>query len=396
LNYRLLPFFFFYLFIALRCYCEEPSSNLTPATSNLVIQNLTTTYKFTQEAVWAHLTATIRDHQNGFSLVVISDTAMTGWILRNAGTNEVVQKGGLGNQKTFTTEISKPFKDGYRLTIFAKEDQDQVPVILNLAPDESYKEKNGISGSSIPDFEENPDHAYNAMVKSLYKQAAQAYSTGDKSSALTYLNKAVDLDPTQTQVQSFRQLILAGADEIPQGEQTTPGVTSSKERPDDKLSSTENADDLAARAKKAELNGDLLKARTFYEKALNLKPNEPDWSSKIGLLNRKLALEKFKIALKEKNLAEARTAFEKLKALDPNNPQLPDWKKQLDSLQSPSIGDDSQAQADQFYNMGLESYRNNDYAGAKKYWQEALKLQPNHQQAANNLQRLIDEHPELK
>ncbi len=389
-----LPVIFFLLTHTVPSECDEISP--TPSASPLVIQNLTTTYKFHQDAVWAHLEATVRDHQDGFNLIVNSDTAMTGWILRKATMNEVVQKAGLAGQKAFTAEIPKPFQDGYRLTVYVKADQDQVPVILNLVPQEENKERNGISESSIPDFEENPDHSYNGMVKSLYKQAIQAYSAGDKSAALNYLNQAVDLDPTQTQVQSFRQLILAGADEIPAGGPATPGATASKEPSDHKLSTAESADDLAVRAKKAESSGDLLKARIFYGKALHLKPGQADWTSEMDKLNRKLAQEKFEAAIKEKNPAEARSTFEKLKTLDPNNPQLADWKKQLDGLRTPVSGDDAQAQADQFYNMGLQRYRDNDWAGAKKAWEEALKIQPNHQKAADNLQRLIDAHPELK
>ena len=57
---------------------------------------------------------------------------------------------------------------------------------------------------------------------------------------------------------------------------------------------------------------------------------------------------------------------------------------------------DNQAQADQSYNLGLESYGKGDYAAAKNYWEETLQFQPNHLQAQRNLDRLKDEHPELK
>ena len=131
-----------------------------------------------------------------------------------------------------------------------------------------------------------------------------------------------------------------------------------------------------------------------------MRPDQAEWASALDKLNRELAREKFESSMKDKNLYDARAAFTKLKALDPDNPQLADWKKRLDALQASGAGPgstaDSDAQADQFYNMGLRCYGNDDFAGAKKYWQETLKLQPNHQQAARNLQRLLDEHPELK
>jgi tetratricopeptide (TPR) repeat protein len=340
----------------------------------------------------------VRDHQDGFNLTVNSDTPLTGWILRNGTTNAVIQKGGLGGQKTFTAEIPKTFKEGYHLTVFVKADQDQIPVVVNLVPQEEKREINGTTGSSIPDFQENPDHPYNSMVKSLYKQAVQAYSTGDKNEALGYLNKAADLDPTQAQVQTFRQLILAGNPEKPADAQATPGAKTSKGQAGEGSSNGESAGDLAAKAKRAEANGDLVKARILYGKALRLRPDQADWASALDKLNRELARKKFETAVKDKNPSEASAAYSKLKALDPDNPKLADWKKQLDTLQSPSSGanSDAEAQADQFYNMGLQSYRDNDFAGAKKYWEETLKLQPNHQKAAANLQRLADEHPELK
>jgi tetratricopeptide (TPR) repeat protein len=366
----------------------------TPAASPLVIQNLTTTYKFHQDEVWARLETTVRDHQDGFNLIVNSDTPLTGWILRNAAANEVIQKGGLGGQKTFTAEIPKSFQAGYRLTVFVKADQDQVPVVMSLSPQDGKKEASGAGAASIPDFEENPDHSYNSMVKSLYKQAVLAYSAGDRTSALGYLNKAADLDPAQAQVLVFRKMILAGNPEKPSGAPGTPNQDQAGEGSNKTLS----AEDLGAGAQRAEANGDLVKARILYSKALRLKPDQAEWTSALDKLNRELARVRFESALKDKNLYEARAAFTKLKALDQDNPHMSDWKKQLDTLQAEGKGDhsDSDAQADQFYNMGLHCYANDDFAGAKKNWEETLKLQPNHQQAARNLQRLTDEHPELK
>jgi Tfp pilus assembly protein PilF len=89
-------------------------------------------------------------------------------------------------------------------------------------------------------------------------------------------------------------------------------------------------------------------------------------------------------------------AYEKLKGLDPDNPKLADWKKQLEALQSPAQGTDAEAEADRFYNLGFECYRKGDLQGAKKNWEETLKLDPNHPQAIHNLKRLGEEHPELK
>jgi tetratricopeptide (TPR) repeat protein len=367
----------------------------TPAASPLALQNLTTTYRFQQDAVWAHLETIVRDHQDGFNITVKSDAVLTGWILRDASTNEVTQKGGLGGVKTFTVEILKTFKDGYRLTVFVKADQDQAPVVLNLIPREGKKESNGTTDAFLPDFEENADHPYNAMVGSLYKQASQAYSIGDKTSALNFLNQAAALDPTQAQVQTFRRMIQAGSLEKPSGTPTS-GVKPSHGQDDGDHPDGESAEDLANGAKKAESNGDLIKARILYGKAVRLKPDQSDWTSALDQINRKLALQKFNTAIKDKNVTEAKSAFAKLKALDPDNSKLADWKKQLDVLQAPAPKSQADAQADDFYNQGLNSYRAEDWAGAKKYWEETLKIKPNHLMATQNLEKLIAVHPELK
>jgi Tfp pilus assembly protein PilF len=54
---------------------------------------------------------------------------------------------------------------------------------------------------------------------------------------------------------------------------------------------------------------------------------------------------------------------------------------------------DQQAQADEAYNLGLDSYRKGDYAAARKFWEQTLKIQPNHLQAKRNMERLNRDHP---
>ena len=55
---------------------------------------------------------------------------------------------------------------------------------------------------------------------------------------------------------------------------------------------------------------------------------------------------------------------------------------------------DQQAQADEAYNLGLDSYRKGDYAAARKFWEQTLKIQSNHLQAKRNLERLNKDHPQ--
>jgi tetratricopeptide (TPR) repeat protein len=373
--------------------CGEEKYQSSPEASPFMVQKLSTTYKFHQDAVWAHLETTVKDHQDGFFIKVVSNTPITGWILRDAYTNESIRKAGLGGEKSFTAEITRSFKVGYRLTVFVKADQEEVPVVVNLSQREGDRESKGLSDAFIPEFEENSDKAYNGMVKNLYRQAVQAYSGGDKSSALNYLNKAVELDPTQPQVQAFRQLVLSGNKESTEGELVTPTILPTKGK------GLENSDDLEgfmARAKRAESDGDFMKAKTLYEKVSRMNPERADFSIALKRINRKIALENFQTALQAKNGSKASLAYEKLKGLDPDNPKLADWKKQLEALQSPAQGTDAEAEADRFYNLGFECYRKGDLQGAKKNWEETLKLDPNHPQAIHNLKRLGEEHPELK
>ena len=313
--------------------------------------------------------------------------------MRDAGTNAVIQKAGLDGTKTFTSEIPRSFKAGYRLTAFIQADQEEVPVVVNLSQGKGKGKAKGNSDASIPEFEENHDKSFNGMVKNLYRQAVQAYSNGDKPSALNYLNKAVDLDPTQPQVQAFRQLILA------HNKESTDGVVMTPTHPpaDQKGSAlVTDLQGLVTKARNAEADGDWVKAKALYEKALKRQPEQAELSAELKKINRKIAMENFETALKAKNAAKAGAAFEKLKALDPGNINLTGWKNQLDALQTPSPGNSDDGEADRFYNLGFDCYRKGDLAGAKKNWEETLKLDPNHPQAIHNLQRLAEEHPDLK
>ena len=74
-------------------------------------------------------------------------------------------------------------------------------------------------------------------------------------------------------------------------------------------------------------------------------------------------------------------------------PETPQAKPQ--KAPAPINEKEAQAKADQAYNLGLESYRKNDYAAAKKFWEDTLQILPTHAQARRNLERLQEDHPEL-
>ncbi|HEY5039308.1 MAG TPA: hypothetical protein VIJ93_09580, partial [bacterium] len=76
--------------------------------------------------------------------------------------------------------------------------------------------------------------------------------------------------------------------------------------------------------------------------------------------------------------------------------KLHDWAGQIAEISTHKNSEDAQAGADEAYNLGLESYRKGDLAGAKKFWSETIRLNPQYVQARRNLDRLIEENPQLK
>ncbi len=72
------------------------------------------------------------------------------------------------------------------------------------------------------------------------------------------------------------------------------------------------------------------------------------------------------------------------------------WQKKLSALSRNSVPESDESKADEAYNLGLDSYRNGDLDDAKKFWNQAIELNPQHLQAKRDLERLIEEHPEFK
>jgi tetratricopeptide (TPR) repeat protein len=295
------------------------------------------------KTVWGTIQALVRPQGDGFSLEVRSETPMTGWTLKNEAGDQTLAKGGLNAVKQFIAQIPKAFQDNFKLTVFLNAEQDSVPVALQLGS------KTGTTGKDIPaeaeeEYEENPDHPYHAMVRSLYERALEDLAKGDRFHALSQLKKASNLDPLQPQVQNLLE--------------KTQGPTA-------------KIIDPIEQARAVWKSGNKDGALSRLDDILS---NEPD--------NEKA------LALKKEIEGKRKKTFSK------PAPEAPQTK--VRKAPAPVNEKEAQAKADQAYNLGLETYRKSDYAAAKKFWEETLQILPTHTQARRNLDRLLEDHPELK
>ncbi len=196
-----------------------------------------------------------------------------------------------------------------------------------------------------PEFKPNHDRPYNRMVKILYEQAVESYANGDTLDTVNYLKEAEKIDPIQPQVQDFLGKL-----------QGPP----------------ENPVDPLEKVKESLKNGKNEEALAELDDYLDDHPDDEE-------------------ALKLKDKIESARPHPKVK-------KHAAGKEKASLKKTPTSQDDqaAQAQADQAYNLGLDSYRQGDYAAAKKFWEETLEIEPTHLQARHNLDRLLEDHPELK
>jgi len=330
-----------------------PSMNPTPAAENSQLAPEETLYRFQSQTVWGQVIVLIRDLSDQFKVEVKSEALASGWIFKNGKTSQTLSKGGLNSLHQFQFLIPQPFAGPFRLTIFLNSDREQVPVVIPLEPGSQNKPESP-PAESLEDYEENPDHPYNNTVKNLYDKAVEDFAKGDTGSALERLRKAEKLDPRQPQVQS---LIL----KITSSGQNEPKDLMAKAQTDLKSGNKEAA--------LAEIT-DYLDQYPKDEKGLKLKDQIEGKDESLNPVKKKI----------KKNISkEQPSPISKPGKIRPPN----------------STTEDIQAQADQTYNLGLDSYRKGDYAAAKKFWEQTLQIQPNHPQAQRNIDRLKEEHPDL-
>ena len=273
--------------------------------------------------------------------------------------------------EAFKLNVAKPFVD-YELTVFVDGDNNQqIPLIVRLCPDKENAAKLAVC---VP-FVENPNRPYNTLVKSLYEQAEQAYSQGDDKSAVNYLEKAEKVDATEPQLLAFLGRL----------------------KPQTPDNSTQRfIEDSLAKAQKAEADKKIHDAEMAYAEVLKVDPKNQTAIQGIYQLQALLlsqAAELIEKEIKDGDYPKAKILLSKIRQDFPNDVRIKQWEDQIDELVGAGTGLEKKAKADEVYNLGLDSYRKDDFVSARTFWQEALKIDPQYIQAQQNLDRLNQEHP---
>jgi tetratricopeptide (TPR) repeat protein len=356
---------------------ETPAATPSPSDESL--------YRFQSDTAWGPLNVLVRNLNGSFKVEVKSDSIALGWILKEESDNRTISKGGLSPETQFQFGVNQPFQGPYRLTVYLDSDHEEVPASIRLSIKNGNKGENP-GADSLDDYQENPDHPYNAMVKNFYEQAVVSYGKGDNLHALELLKKAEELDPSQPQVEALVQKIQGPSDASSNGPLDQVRDALKKGNQEEALAKLE----------------DYLDEHPDDEDALELKDQIEGKSGSVNALQNALAKAK-----EEEQTGETSQAikwYKKALSLDPQNEEATAALSRLNTATKHSAGKkkphltdaDAQAQADQSYNLGLESYRKDDYASAKRFWEETLQILPTHLQARQNLDRLKTEHPELK
>lgn len=299
-------------------------------------------YHFDSDTVWAHLSVRVQPTGNAFSVKVLSSSPLSGWILKDSTGGHVLSKGGCAPNPTIQFQVPGVFQSGDYLTLFVDADHEEMPAILrlNTGPSASVSEAgNSIDGES---FQADPGRPYNKMVETLYDQAAEDYDKGRMDDALSLLKNAQELDPEQAQVQDLLK----------------------------KVRSAESFSGDKGLAHVSTVGSDV----------------EKDFNPTVDTHSKH----------KRRELRENESVAAYFKATDTPKISSPKKKRRKKSRKKIILTDtQTQAEADQAYNLGLESYRLGNYADAEKDWEQTLLIDPNHPQAQRDLARLKAEHPEL-
>ncbi len=249
----------------------------------------------------------------------------------------------------------------------------------------------------LENFESDPDRPFNDLVKSYFKEAVDHFRKKEFEEALQSIGQAQKLDPKQTQVQKLKGLIEEEYSSILYGKEIE-RAKNELEVGDDVIAKEiianvlakdpafQEAVDLQKQMDQAEERKDGEKDQTHFKKAKS-EQGKSQIQDKIKDLENA-------VANGEKEKAAA--CLKQIENMDPNFPKLEYWKEKINELSGNEASESSEAKADEAYNMGLESYRKGDLAGAKEFWKEALDWDPRYEQAKRNLDRLFEEHPDLK
>jgi tetratricopeptide (TPR) repeat protein len=157
-----------------------------------------------------------------------------------------------------------------------------------------------------------------------------------------------------------------------------------------KLTTTELAKALK-KAKAAEKSKNLVAQRNAYRTALAVAPSNADAKNGLTRVNGQISDKVKKSVDKGRGLFEsgdkkgARSQFEAALKLDPTNADANDYITRITGSQSNAKVNAERVK--QLYYQGVDLYVNNKINEAIKTWKDLLVLDPNHQDAAKNIQR---------
>ncbi len=159
--------------------------------------------------------------------------------------------------------------------------------------------------------------------------------------------------------------------------------------------------ELVQEATAAFAKEDFPKAESLLTKALSLAPGDPELAKLLQLVISKKAqrvaelVEKAQKALAKGRVSKAKVLARRALRLDPENKRakaiLSQAKsravavaKKREEKTKPLV---DQKKVQELYLLGIQAYVNQDYESAIYYWEQVLKLDPNHEKARKNLQR---------
>lgn len=197
------------------------------------------------------------------------------------------------------------------------------------------------------------------VVQSDLRSGIDALAKQDYLNAMRSFEKVLDYDPRNTVAQEYIRKTQAEVDRY----------------------ITEELDEvnvLLGRNRYAE-------AKTMVRELLKLAPQNAELLQKLGEIDRKLSEDvqrRLERAQQTEDPARTEKELQAVLQLDPSNTQA---RENLAALQQSSQRRTQDVQ--QLYLLGVESYSENNYELAIKYWQRVLALDPNHANARKNLER---------
>jgi tetratricopeptide (TPR) repeat protein len=284
----------------------------------------------------------------------------------------------------------------------------------------------------LEDFKDDPDRPYNKLVKSDFLEAVEYYHHKHYAQALEKLEQAQNIDPDQLQVRDFTAQVQLENSDVLNAKEVQRAQKEWKEDNGDmaleilnnvlkkspqfqpaldlkkqisSVTEKEKFDQVApllSKARRTEGADQFLEARKYYQEVLKNDPQNEEARKGLervmGLIDPLLKkLKELESAIDANQKEKAQAALEEIEQLAPKHPKLASWRKKIAALgKSNETSEDSQAKADEAYNLGVESYRKDNWVEAKRFWVQAVELNPQHLQAKRSLDRLLEDHPDLK